>query len=365
MQKLELGTYPDGTDFYIYDQFLGDAFGIFSMTGYGKSILGGNIITQLAHQRPVIIFDYRGDYKNLKYFNFNSASHRQDAISDMVYLERFGFRISDFQHPFDWKMMGMTGNGAGICASRAKMLPYHKNNFQKFMELIEEVKVYGGSDAKGEAFRMTKQSIISKLQRMEGNFVTDANSVDITNTPSDMIRYNGTPFYISNWRAFVEANPHVCLNMHADYSSAKAQLYVGKIMNELEPAARKLHPVFLIEEAHVVYPANFDANDCAYSINKISHYLKELHKDGAKVILITQFPDQMVQGSLREMKRMFIGKLQDVTGASKIDEVLKDSIKLNYNYREGYREFLHYSPIYNQKDVFVPYDSFSRYEKRK
>ena len=66
-----------------------------------------------------------------------------------------------------------------------------------------------------------------------------------------------------------------------------------------------------------------------------------------------------------EIKRFFLGKLQNIRGYSRLDEMFKATLNLNFSVAQGYREFLHFSPLYNEKDVFVPFDSYTYYEKRK
>ena len=347
----------------IIDYYLGDAYLCAGMTAYGKSILIGNILAELAENRNIIIFDYKGDYKGLKYLNFSNKDKIFKCIPDLAYIHRFGFKLQDFTNPFDWEMMGMTANGANICASKAKMIPYHKNNMDRFKELIEEVKVFG-RDEKAEAWKATKQSILSKLNGLRHCFVGN-DAVDITYRDMDEVRYHGIPFYISDWKYFAGKHRHICLNLNSEFSPQKAQLFAGKILNDLEPIMQKLNPVIAIEEAHKLCPEVINENDMPYSTIKILHYLKELHKKGVKLILITQYPHQLQSEVLDEIKRFFIGKLQNIKGHSKLDDMFRLSAALTYNFMTNYREFWHFAPLYNEKEIFVPYDSYTYYEKRK
>lgn len=361
---IEVGYNPYTLDtFRITDYYMGDAYLVVAMTGYGKSILAGNIAVELAKRRNLIIFDYKGDYKHLKYVNMQNRQRKFGSIPDLVYIEHFGFKLQDFTNAFDWEMLGMTANGATICASKAKMVLYHRNDLNKFKELIEEIVVYGKGE-KAEAWKATKQSILSKLNNLRSCFVGNE-AVDITYKNPDEIRYHGIPFYISNWQYFVKKHRHICLNLRSEYNAAKAQLFAGKIMNEIEPIMQHINPVILIEEAHKLCPESIDNENVPYSMIKILHYLKELHKKGVKLILITQYPHQLQDEVLDEIKRFFIGKLQNVKGYSKLDEMFKLSSELNYNHIEEYREFWHYSPLYNEKQVFVPWDSLTYFVKRK
>lgn len=347
----------------IIDYYLGDAFLFAGMTGYGKSILAGNVAVELSRTRNLIIFDYKGDYRNLKHINFENKDRMFNCIPDLVYIHRFGFKLQDFTNPFDWEMMGMTANGANICASKAKMTLYHKNDMNRFRELIEEVTVFGKSD-KAEVWRATKQSILSKLNGLRHCFVGN-DAIDITHRNVDEIRYHGIPFYISDWRYFCRKHKHICLNLNSEFSPQKAQLFAGKIMNELEPIMQEIRPVFLMEEAHKLCPEAIDDANVPYSMVKILHYLKELHKKGVKLILISQYPHQLQDEVLDEVKRFFIGKLQNVKGHSKLDDIFRLSSALTYNFMTNYREFWHFAPLYNEKDLFVPYDSYTYYERRK
>ena len=363
-RRIQLGYYPDSTaEFGFYDYYMGDAYFVGGMTAYGKTILAGNIAVELARHRRLLIFDYNGSYKNLKYVNFGNKDNIYRAIPDLVYIHRFGFKLQDFTNPFDWEMMGMTKNGADLCASKARQVLYHKNDFEAFRGMIEEVKVYGRGN-KGEAWRATKQSILAKLNAIRNVFVGN-DAVDITYADLSSIRYRGVPFYISNWCDFLTAHKHVCLNLNSEYQPAKAQLFAGKILNDIEFVLDKLQPVILVEEAHKLCPEAYDSAVVPYSMFKILHYLKELHKKGTKLILISQAPHQLHEEAMDEIKRFFLGKLQNIRGYSKLDEMFKATLNLNFNVANGYREFLHFSPLYNEKDVFVPFDSLSFYEVRK
>jgi len=288
-KKIRIGHYADGIgEFGIYDYFMGDAYFVGGMTSYGKTILAGNIAVELAKHRRLLIFDYNGSYKSLKYVNFSNKNNIYEAIPDLVYIHKFGFKLQDFSNPFDWEMMGMTKNGANLCASRARQVLYHKNDFEAFRQMIEDVKVYGKTEG-GEAWRATKQSILAKLNAIQNVFVGNE-AVDITYADLDAIRYRNVPFYISDWKYFLTVHRHICLNLNSEYQPAKAQLFAGKIMNVIEFALDNLRPVILVEEAHKLCPASFEAAVVPYSMFKILHYLKELHKKGTKLILISKPP---------------------------------------------------------------------------
>lgn len=363
-RSVEIGYSPDTLKpVKVIDYYLGDAYGVFGITGYGKSILVGNLAVELAKGRNMIILDYKGDYRYLKYANMYNKDHKYGSIPDLVYLHRFGFKLQDFTSPFDWEMLGMTENGANICAAKAKMIPYHRNDLNRFKELIDEIQVFGKGE-KAEVWKFTKQSIISKLNNLRHCFVGEE-AVDITYKDSDEIYYNGVPFYVSDWKYFVRKHRHICLNLNSEFSPQKAQLFAGKILNEIEPVMERINPVIIAEEAHKLCPNAVDDEHVPYSMIKILHYLKELHKKGVKLILITQSPHQLREEALDEIKRFFVGKLQNIKGYSKLDEMFKVSSVLRYNFIEGYREFLHYSPLYNEKNIFVPYDSYSYYQVRR
>lgn len=364
-RSIELGYNPDSLKtFKVMDFNLGDAFGFFGMTGYGKSILAGNAAVELAKNRNLIILDYKGDYKNLKYVNMHNKNNRFNSIPDLVYVHRFGFKLQDFTSPFDWEMLGMTTNGANICAAKARMIPYHRNEMQKFIELIEQVTVFTKNNDKAEAWKATKQSILAKLNNLKSCFVGN-DAIDITDLPAESIRYTGKPSYVSDWCKFVRKHKHICLNLNAEYNASKAQLLAGKILNEIEPVLKETSPVILGEEFHKICPSSMDKDHVPYSLIKILHYLKEKHKYGVKIIMISQYPGQINQEALDEVKRFFIGKLQNVKGDSKLDDMFRQSSSLRYNFLDDYREFLHCSPIYGEKDIFVPYDSLTFYTRRK
>lgn len=363
-RKIEIGISPyTNEDAYFYDYNLGDAYLVVGMTGYGKSILAGNLAVELAQHRPLIIFDYNGAYRNLRYVNLRNKHNRFKAIPNLLYLHRFGFKLQDFTSPFDWLMLGMTQNGANICAAKASMVNYHQNDFNIFRRLIEEVQVYGKGTSNAEAWRSTKNSILSKLNTIKSCFV-DNKAVDITDTPRELIRYKGTPFYVSDWVKFAQKHRHICLNMNSEMNAGKAQLFAGKIMNELQLHLQRINPVILVEEAHKLCPASVENESIVYSRYEILRYLKEYHKKGVKLILITQSPEQLPEETKDEIKRFFIGKLQNIRGNTKMDDMFRMSSALEYSFGNDYREFWIYSPLYNEKAIFVPYDSYTYYEKR-
>ena len=344
----------------IADYFLGDAWAVFGITSYGKSILVGNLAVQLAKHRYVIIFDYNGAYKNLKYVNYRNTDYKFRAINDLIYIHRFGFKLEDMKNKFDWEMMGFTSNAASLLASFSKQKLYHENNFNRFTDMVRDVKTFGKAEG-GETWLATKNSILAKLDVLKSLFVEHC--VEIDNLEPARIRYQGMPLYVKDWKAFVKKHRHICINMNTEYQPAKAQFIAGKIMNDIEPVLDEISPVLIYEEAHELIPKAYDK--MPYSMYKLLDFLKEKHKKGVKVILISQSPEQISELALDEIKRFFFGKLQNIKGSSKLDEIFKLSMALNYNYMDNKREFWHYSPLYNERGIFQPYDSYTYYEKRK
>ena len=344
----------------IIDYHMGDAWAVFGITAYGKSILVGNLAVQLAKHRNLIIFDYNGAYRNLKYVNYRNNDGKFKCISGLVYLHRFGFKLEDMKNAFDWEMMGMTSNASNLCASFAKQVMYHNNKFSKFREMVQGVKVYGKEEG-GQTWAVTKNSILSKLDMLKGLFVDFA--VEIDDYEPERIQYRGAPFYVRDWKKFFKKHKHICLNMNSEYNPAKAQFMAGKLLNEIEPIAEEICPVIVLEEGHELLPRVHDER-MPYSKLKLLDYLKEKHKKGVKVIIISQSPEQISENALDEIKRFFFGKLQNIRGSSKIDEMFKMSMALNYNYIENKREFWHYSPLYNERGIFQPYDSYTYYQRR-
>lgn len=362
-RKVVIGYYPDNQkEASVRDYFLGDAWAVFAMTGFGKSIEVGNLAVELAKYRNLIIFDYKGDYRNLKYVNFSSRQRKYGSIPDLVYLHRFGFKLQDFKNPFDWEMLGMTENGANLCASKAKQVLYHRNDFNEFYRMISETKVYGRES--GETWYGTRQSVLSKLHQIRNSFVDDKNSTDITHMDINLLNWIGKKYYVSDWKYFIKKHKHLCLNFNSEFEPQRARFMAGKILNELEPIMNDIMPVIIIEEAHELCPNYVDKDLVSYSLVKIIHYLKNLHKKGTKLILITQNPSQLHESCLDEIKRFFIGKLQNIKGHGKLDDIFRLSSALEYNHILNYREFWHYSMIYNERSIFVPYDSYSFYKRR-
>lgn len=344
----------------IFERHLGDNWLISAMTGYGKTLMVRNLLTEL-EDRQIIGFDSRKEHKNLSRINFKNKEGRGNAITDLLYIDEFGFKIEDFQNEFDWEQMGLQVSGARICAEAAKKTYRHKNNLDKFLEIISEIPTKG----KNSEFFMTLMSLKSKLKNLRGNFV-DNNAIDITDKNPDKIRYTGNPFYISDWKHFIRKHKHICINFNSENNPMKAQLFAGKILNEIKTALTPKNPsVIFMEESHFLYPAYFDSENIPYSSNMIYQYAKTKHKDAVKLIYITQYPHQIAESALDEIKWFFIGKLENVKGYGKIDEMLKQSSKLEYNPQSDYREWICYSPSYNTKFIFKGFDSATRYEKRK
>ena len=348
-------------DASIIDRYSADAFGVFAMTSYGKTLFVRNLLVQLKDRR-IIIFDSRGEHKHLRTTNAANADGKGDSIPDLVYIERFGFKLSDMINAQDWKALGLNISGARICAGIARQKNSHRNEIELFLELIDDIKTKG----KDASLYMTKMSILAKVKNVSSCFV-DNSAVDITHSHPDKIRYTNNPFYISDWKYFIKAHKHVCINFNSEYQPFKAQFFAGKLLNEISPILRYEPAVILLEEAHNLFPYSDapSANDELYSSNRIYYYLKSKHKDMVKLIFVTQHPRQLNSSAFDEIKWYFIGKLENIDGSSRISEMFKMSNMLNYNPLNDYREWLCYSSIYNKKFVFVPYDSATFYMRRK
>lgn len=344
----------------ITERHLADAFLITAMTGYGKTRLVENIAVQLSKERGLIVFDSRGEHRNLKYINSMNKDGKGGCIPDLLYIPYFGFKISDMTNIYDWLGLGLTHSGARICANNAKMIAYHNNEFEKFMGMIDDIPYKG----KNSEFYMTIQSIKSRLKSVRRCFVEEC--VDITNMPSYLIQYKGTPFYVSDWKRFIIKHRHLCINFNSENNPSKAQFFAGKILRDISPVLNSANPfVIVLEEAHFLFPAEYSDDDVPYSAEQCYSYLKSKHKDSTKLIFVTQYPHQLNKSALDETKWYFIGKLENVEGHSKLDNLFKMSSKLQYNPNENLREWLCVSPVYNEEFTFLPYESYTWYEERK
>lgn len=344
----------------IFDRHLGDMWLIAAMTAYGKTLLVRNLMTQLSDRR-IIGFDSRKEHLNLKRMNCINIDGKGDCIPDLLYIDEFGFKLKDFTNPVDWENAGLNPSGARICANAAEKVARHKNDFEKFMSLINEVPTKGSN----AEFHSTMLSVKSKLKSIRRNFV-DEHAVDITYSDADRIRYTENPFYISDWKYFVRKHNHLCINFNSENNPAKAQLFAGKIMNEIKTILKPNEPTTIfMEESHFLYPSVISEDNVPYSSSMVYHYAKVKHKDAVKLVLITQYPHQLNESALDEVKWFFIGKLENIKGYSKLDELFRMTSRLDYNPLINYREWLCYSPAYNEKFIFKGFDSFTHYEKRK
>ena len=325
-----------------------------------NTLLVRNLLTQLDDRR-IIGFDSRKEHINLRRINALNSDGRGSCISDLVYIDKFGFKLQDFKEPFDWEQMGLSPSGARICANFASKVARHNNNFNDFMDMVREIPTKG----KDSEMYATLSSVKSRLNNLRHNFV-DNRSIDITDVDADRIRFTGAPFYIADWKYFIKKHRHICINFNSENNPAKAQLFAGKILNDIAPALRPDDPATIfMEESHFLYPAVFDSENVPFSSNMIYKYAKSKHKDAVKLILITQYPHQLNDAALDEVKWFFIGKLENIKGYSRLDEVFKLSSKLQYNPSRNYREWLCYSPAYNHKSVFSSFDSATYYQERK
>lgn len=344
----------------MFDRHLGDMWLIASITGYGKTLQVRNLLCQL-QERRILGFDSRKEHKDLARINAMNLDGRGNSVPDLVYIDEFGFKLQDFKNSYDWEQMGLTASGARICADAASKVSKHKNNYDRFMEIINAIPTKG----KDSEMWQTMSSVKAKLKSVKRNFV-DEHAVDITDTDADSIRYTGTPFYISDWKHFIKEHRHLIVNFNSENAPAKAQLFAGKILNDIKFALNSNEPIVIfMEEAHYLYPSAFTEDDVPYSSGMIYHYAKSKHKDAVKLVLITQHPHQLNESAIDEVKWFFIGKLENVKGYGKLDEVFRLSSSLEYNPSRNYREWICYSPAYNEKFVFKGFDSFTHYEKRK
>src|SRR3990167_203874 len=311
----------------LIDRHLADAYLLSAMTGYGKSRLLENFCVQLAEERRLLVFDARGEHKNLRMINAENKDGKGSCIPGLVYIERFGFKLEQFQNPQDWAGLGFGAASARICSQIAKQVGSHKNDFDVFLEMLDEVPTKG--KGKDNEFYATMLSAKSKLKSVKNCFV-DNNSIDITRRNGDLIRFVGIPFYISDWKVFLTYHRHVCINFNSENNPAKAQFFAGKILNDIKPIINSNNPfVIAMEEAHFLFPAEYNTDTIPYSAELIYHYLKSKHKDSVKIILVTQYPAQLNDSALDEIKWYFIGKLEHIEGKGRFNDMFRKSDKLN------------------------------------
>lgn len=321
--QIEAGESRDGRRIGFPNTYLnfktprrGQGIGVIEAMGsVGKSKLA---ITDYAYQaerlqRPTLIIDYLGEHRMSKFANFRTRGQTGYGISHLHSVSNVVFKVSQFNKATIWASLGLPAGASSVLAELAvKYQPYHQDNFDTFVQMIEETpeqqlnKYWQEQhldkfaknwdlDFKPKAINAaSKGSILQRVPRFKYIF-WDVNDTNQT--------------WFEDWgRALSEYGClHVDMNLKRDEPNAeiRAQIVVGFILDQLQDYMwwwksrqkvysqrtwlEKLRPLIVIEEADKVFMPIFDSlKDEPFSVTVLKSYITKKMKFGVELIFITQ-----------------------------------------------------------------------------
>jgi len=310
---------------------------------YGKTVLLKNMVAQIAETRPVVIFDYLGEWKGIQYPNWSASKHRLNkwttylhrGINDLTVVEDYLFWISDFKRPIDWITMGAPAVSAKYLALLASNEDLHGNDVDEFHRIIQELPE---NQKEFEEFKRNYGSYFEGSSGVDGPLPPQTRKA-IVNHWGLSIRslFEGEGRHINDWGKLLRKHPKLLINLKASTPNGqyRARVFTGKIVEQMEWVFPTENPFIVVEEADVIIPHIDEGAEEAYST--CYEFLKitlKLQKYGCPVCYIVQDRNNLFKPIWRNFHILIQGHLpfgaNDMFGAN----------KLRWNPRTNERQFL-------------------------
>ena len=378
MKLIKLGVDRYGKDVFFPEYYSYNVIVIVARPRYGKTILVKNIYSQIARDRPVIIFDYRGEHSESKWGNWLSKD-KISFIPSLRTISNFGFYLSDFDQMSDWMSMGFSAKNAPQIMKLLKFENIHHNNPLEFLALLSDLPAsdddvpdfnkryeqYGLKFAT-RVHSSTKQSIVNMM-----SIVWESGLIIPPVGSNDHKAYCPNKIHIDDWGGYIQANKHLNINLNIVSSNVVylARASVGKILDKMLPTLhnmRGVRPLIVVEEADYVCPNTSDMSTITSLIQLRSYVLKH-QRTGVELMLISQDPNMLDQETLMGGTIWIMGQhMKSFATASTLNEpdmdYHRDIIhKLRFDKLLGVREFaLMHSGNGGKYDIFQVDDSCTR-----
>lgn len=264
--------------------------GVIAMPRYGKGGISKPLVVQISKQRPVCIFDFKGEWlSHVTQPNYKSAN--PDFIAEYKAYNNFTFHLKDFNLTQDWVSMGF-GNGA----EQLRMLfsdtfEFHKGIPKKFLEIImdlptREYQIQEFNDKYGNAIRgafnwMYVQDYKNYLPHRLGWFWQGPEDTrQIIDFAKEWLEHNVI---------FIDFSTGDEQDIDSKY---RHQTFFGKIMEKMQKDFSKIQGVIVIEEADVLLPNPRGRYGRPSSNVQMIHFSAKAPKTGMACCLIMQNREQ-------------------------------------------------------------------------
>jgi hypothetical protein len=373
VQNIKLGDNYFGKEITYREDGSYGVIAIVARPRYGKTILVKNMLSQIAENRRTIVFDYQGEWSDIKYGNWQSKD-KICFVPDLYTVENFGFYLSDFNQINDWISMGFSKNSASMIVNFLQYDNIHHNNPIHFLEFLQDLPTTDndlpafnehyseyGLRLKSRVHDSTKQSILANM-----DIIT---STGLIIPPVGSKEYNelySGKIYVEDWAQLVMEYPHISINLNIKTSDSVglARASVGKILEKILPVMVYTKPFILFEEADYLCP--FDGDNIT-SMLMIRSYVLKHQRTGVKVGLITQEPSTMDQFTLMGATSWIMGiHMKSTASASALNQpnfdYHRDVIsKLNFDKNTNIREFAYMEAGNGGRyEIFRTIDSYTR-----
>ena len=356
MKLIKLGVDRFGKAVHFPESYSYNVIVVIAKPRYGKTILVKNIYSQIARDRPVIIFDYQGEHSESKWGNWLSKD-KIAFIPDLHTISDFGFYLSDFDQMSDWMSMGFSAKNAPQVMKLLKFDNIHHDNPLEFLALLSDLPTsddevpefnkryerYGLTFAT-RVHNSTKQSIVNMM-----SIVWDSGLIIPPVGSKDHAAYCPNKVHIDDWGAFIHTYKHLNINLNIVTSNSVplARASVGKILDRILPtlhSMRGVRPLIVVEEADYICP-NVPDMDTITSLMQLRSYVLKHQRTGVELMFISQDPNLLDQYTLMGGTIWIMGQhMKSVVTAAMLNEpdmdYHKDIIhKLQFDRWQGVREF--------------------------
>ena len=328
----------DGSEVYYTDRKFGVTF-FLAKSRYGKTALAKHIVVKVSKYRPILVFDYLGEWKGIGEYNWRSPY--PDKCEDLTVLENFGFKISDFTSSYWWSALGFAPSASDIISYFANLIQLHYDDPRLFEGLLSKLPT-----SEDEVGRFNTEFSEFGIPPLPARFA-EPSITSIKNTWStikdifidpnnDDGQFHITDWEVNDWGQFFYEHPHLIINLQlnrTDYDKFKARILVGRILQDIAPYLSRIKPLIILEEGDVLAPS-WRANISGPSLDELIEYSKKYQKMGVSMIYICQDQRQVNEDC-------YEGHHQKIMGlVPRGNEHFELTEKLRWYYDSNYREFV-------------------------
>lgn len=355
-RMIKIGTNINGNPTYFVDHGWG-VTQVWAKPRYGKSSMAKTLIVRLADQRPLIAFDFYGDWKGMGKFNWdvtnpninpNYEYTNPERIDSLIVLNNPSFQISDFQYATDWLSWGFPKEGAKAIAELASHEELHHDDVDRFDELLRALPT---NDQESRYFK-------TQYPGTKINHIFTASKLSILTHWQYLRDFFLEPRSVKHWGEFLRKHNQVVVNYNLmndpHLGIYKARAFTGKILSQLKEEIpgtgisylEELHPFIILEEADKLLPP-LPIDDESSVFNEVIELGLKLQRTGTALLLVTQDPDRLDRDIARMYHTKIMGKVPPGTPDQKLTE------KLQWDPTKNYRQFVMLNENGNW-EVFVP-----------